>query len=466
LNAKPTLASYKVKLRATDNFGSYYDKNYIFNAVQAPTKLLINEKDSSIFFYNKTNADSSKFVISLRALYEPVPAEAPVLTYKFITGTNGENNGLFDLANTVLINKRKLNDADTIRLRVAAVDANGLSVERIIKLVSLDCITKPVLNVKASAVACLPTVVNLSDTALILSGTSSKLTYSYFSDINATVKVGTPNSVNTSGTYYIRATDTLGCSIAKPIVVSVAKQPTAPVVSAGVACQNQPSVTINFAASATTNKLAWYGTNATGGTPSLATPTFNTTALGVISYYVAQVDTTAGCYSDRIKLDINVLPTPIAPVISRDTAGNLVSSSATSLSWFKDGVKLTNTGTSFKPTAVGSYTVRTTLNGCTSVASNTYYYLVTDIIRLSWDEFIKLTPNPFINFINIDFVVKGQQRLNIEVFSAATGAKVAARIGVTAGSRLTFNELNPGVYFVRVASPDMKVSHQFKMIKL
>jgi hypothetical protein len=43
---------------------------------------------------------------------------------------------------------------------------------------------------------------------------------------------------------------------------------------------------------------------------------------------------------------------------------------------------------------------------------------------------------------------------------------VAARIGVTAGSRLTFNELNPGVYFVRVASPDMKVSHQFKMVKL
>lgn len=466
LNAKPTATSYKIKLRATDNFGSYFDKNYVFNVVQAPVKLLVNEKDSSIFYYNKTNADSSKYVISLRATYEPVPTEAPVLTYKFISGANGENNGLFDLANTVLINKRKLNDADTIRLKVAAVDANGLSVERIIKLVSLDCITKPVLNVKASAVACLPTVVNLSDTALILSGTSSKLTYSYFSDFNATVKVGTPSAVNTSGTYYIRATDTLGCSIAKPIVVSVAKQPATPVVSAGVACQNQSSVTINFAAAAATNKLAWYGTNATGGTPSLVAPTFNTSALGVISYYVAQVDTSAGCYSDRIKLDINVLPTPIAPVISRDTAGNLVSSSATELSWFKDGVKLTNTSATFKPTAVGSYTVKTTLNGCASLASNTYYYLVTDIIRLSWDEFIKLTPNPFINFVNIDFVVKGHQRLNIEVFSAATGAKVAARMGVTAGSRLTFNELNPGVYFVRVASSDLKVSHQFKMVKL
>jgi hypothetical protein len=320
--------------------------------------------------------------------------------------------------------------------------------------------------VKASAVACLPSVVNLSDTALILTGTSSRLSYGYFSDINATVKVGTPTAVNTSGTYYIRATDTLGCSIVKPVVVSVAQKPAAPVVSAGVACQNQSSVTINFAASAASNKLAWYGTNATGGSASLVTPTFNTASLGVISYYVAQVDTTAGCYSDRIKLDLNVLPTPIAPVVTRDTDGNLVSSSATALSWFKDGVKLTNTGTTFKPTAVGSYTVRTTLNGCTSLASNTYYYLVTDIVRLSWDEFIKLTPNPFINFINIDFVVKGHQRLNIDVFSAATGAKVATRIGVTAGSRLTFNELNPGVYFVRVASPDMKVSHQFKMIKL
>jgi hypothetical protein len=56
--------------------------------------------------------------------------------------------------------------------------------------------------------------------------------------------------------------------------------------------------------------------------------------------------------------------------------------------------------------------------------------------------------------------------MNIEVFSAATGAKVAIRMGVIAGSRLSFSELNPGVYFVRVSSPDLKVSHQLKMVKL
>jgi hypothetical protein len=91
---------------------------------------------------------------------------------------------------------------------------------------------------------------------------------------------------------------------------------------------------------------------------------------------------------------------------------------------------------------------------------------VTDIVQFNNGEFIKLTPNPFINFVNIDFFIKGHQRLNIEVFSAANGTKVATRFGITAGSRLTFNELNPGVYFIRVATLDLKVAHQFKMVKL
>jgi hypothetical protein len=120
-----------------------------------------------------------------------------------------------------------------------------------------------------------------------------------------------------------------------------------------------------------------------------------------------------------------------------------------------------------KPLSAGSYTLKVTnaTTGCVSISAP-YYFLVTDIIRLSWDEFIKLTPNPFINNMNIDFVVKGHQKMNIEVFSAATGSKMATRMGVIAGSRLSFSELNPGVYFVRVSSPDFKVSHQFKMVKL
>ena len=153
--------------------------------------------------------------------------------------------------------------------------------------------------------------------------------------------------------------------------------------------------------------------------------------------------------------------------ISRAANGNLISNTPNYIQWYKDGSEILNaTDSIFKPTLAGNYLIKNNQAGCNLVSSNSYYYLVTDIIQLNNGQFIKLTPNPFINFMNIDFVVKGHQRMNIEVFSASTGAKVAVRIGVTAGSRLTFNELNPGIYFVRVASPDMKVSHQFKMVKL
>jgi len=100
------------------------------------------------------------------------------------------------------------------------------------------------------------------------------------------------------------------------------------------------------------------------------------------------------------------------------------------------------------------------------VMSSAYYYLVTDIINLSKDEFIKLAPNPFINQLNFDFVVKGYQRLNLEVFDIASGTKVASQPNLTAGSRITLVHLYSGTYLIKVTSTDNKISYQFKMVKL
>jgi len=464
LKKKPTAAFYSLKLRVTDNYGIYFDKIYTFQVIQAPSKLLVNGKDTSYFYYNKTTADSAKVTLQLNATYDPVPAIDPVITYKFVTGVGGDNNGLFDLGSSILINKRKLNEADTIKLRVAATDVYGLSVERIIYLINTACITKPSITVKPSATACLPLVVNLTDT-LITNGTAKGLTFGYYSDIDATTKVLDPTQVATSGTYYIKAFDTAGCGIAKPIVVNVANKPAAPSVTAAAACQNQSGVTIGYTAPSAKVKLVWYGSNATGGTPSTATPSFNTSAVTTLTYYVGQADTVAGCYSDRVKLDILVKPTPAAPSIRRDTAGTLVSSVATNVKWYKD-TTMVSTAASFKPAGAGSYTVKTTDNGCTSVASNAYYFLVTDVINLSATEYIKLAPNPFVNFLNFDFVVNGYQKLNIDVFETSTGNRISSKQGVYAGSRLSYAELSAGVYIFKVSSSDGKLSYQFKMIKL
>jgi hypothetical protein len=173
-----------------------------------------------------------------------------------------------------------------------------------------------------------------------------------------------------------------------------------------------------------------------------------------------------GCFlkSDSLKINKNSIPS--SPMLSRDTANYLVSNTAIGNTWYKDGVVITDTTQKIKPTVPGSYTVKATQNGCISTASNAYYYIVTDVINLSSDEFIKLAPNPFINQLNFDFIVKGYQRLNLEVFDIATGTKVASQPNLTAGTKITLGQLSAGTYVIKVTSADNKISYQFKMVKL
>jgi hypothetical protein len=214
------------------------------------------------------------------------------------------------------------------------------------------------------------------------------------------------------------------------------------------------------------HSLVWYNAPTSGTPPLSASPTPTTTTAGTTSYYVAQTKTATGCESAKAKLTILVNATPGIPILSRDTANYLVSSSLKGNTWYKDGVAIQDTTAKFKPTTSGAYTVKATENGCPSATSATYYFLVTDIINLSANEFIKLAPNPFNNKVNFDFVVKGYPQLNIEVYELSTGAKVVSKQNVSAGTGLFFDQLSAGTYLFRITSNDRKVVQQFKMVKL
>jgi len=62
--------------------------------------------------------------------------------------------------------------------------------------------------------------------------------------------------------------------------------------------------------------------------------------------------------------------------------------------------------------------------------------------------------------------VKGYQRLNLEVFDIASGTKVASQSNLTAGTKITLGQLSAGTYVIKVTSNDLKISYQFKMVKL
>lgn len=156
---------------------------------------------------------------------------------------------------------------------------------------------------------------------------------------------------------------------------------------------------------------------------------------------------------------------PVGPILSKDSSNFLVSNLPVSV-WFKDGIAIADTLQKFKPTSSGLYTAKTTSSGCLSELSAPYYYFITAISQLGKEEFIKITPNPFYNQINLSFNMKGYQSLNLDVYDIATGNLLSSRKGLSNGASVLLDKIPSGTYLIKVYSTDNKSVHQFKVIKI
>ncbi|RTY83336.1 T9SS type B sorting domain-containing protein [Flavobacterium sp. ZB4P23] len=67
---------------------------------------------------------------------------------------------------------------------------------------------------------CSPGTVDITVPAITL-GSDNGLIYSYWTNASATTAISAPSAITVSGTYYIKATNTNGCSIIKPVTVVV-----------------------------------------------------------------------------------------------------------------------------------------------------------------------------------------------------------------------------------------------------
>lgn len=158
---------------------------------------------------------------------------------------------------------------------------------------------------------------------------------------------------------------------------------------------------------------------------------------------------------------------PPSPSVFRDTSGFLTSNYITGNQWYKNGIAIPGaTDFKFKPTENAQYTVTTVQNGCTSQKGTSYFYLVTDIVNLEDNQFIKVTPNPFSSNVYLHFFLIKHNTLNIDVLDFATGRPIANRVKQPTGSNLNLQSLSTGVYIIKVYSSDMKFVHMFKIVKL
>ena len=261
-----------------------------------------------------------------------------------------------------------------------------------------------------------------------------------------------------AGTYNVTLTSNNGCiSEVGSGIVTVNPVPTKPTVTSIFICEGQ-SGTI----SAPSGTFTYTWTVPSGvATPNTSTNSFTTTKPGT---YSVTLTNSNGCISEVGSGTATIQPIPNTPIITRDNTGFLISGS-TGTTWYKDGIALADTSQKYKPVTPGNYTAKITLNGCSGSISNAYYYLVTDIINLSEDEFIKLSPNPFVGFLNLEFKLKNYQKLNLQVIDVSNGNIVHSLNDIYSGSKLQLSNLSAGIYVVRVKTNDSKKSYQFKMVK-
>ena len=138
-------------------------------------------------------------------------------------------------------------------------------------------------------------------------------------------------------------------------------------------CSNN---TVTLSSSITNATNQWYKNDITiiGANAS----NYNVNSSG--NYYIKITDASSGCpnYSDTMTITVNTLPaTPIVSIATgtatfcQNQSVKMASSASIGNQWFKDNIAIFNAaGLEYMANAGGAYTVKTTQNGCTTVASN------------------------------------------------------------------------------------------------
>ena len=152
--------------------------------------------------------------------------------------------------------------------------------------------------------------------------------------------------------------------------------------------------------------LKWYF-----GTKSDITNVTNKTFNDSSKVFVTRTDS-LGCMISSDTIQLKKFAIPNSPSLSRDADNNLVSNSVSNI-WYKDGVKIADTTQKIKPTTNGIYTATTTQNGCSSALSQGYYYLTNAVANLSNAEYFKISPNPTLGELNINYKISSSRNISI-----------------------------------------------------
>lgn len=176
-------------------------------------------------------------------------------------------------------------------------------------------------------------------------------------------------------TYYVSQTTAKGCEGSRADVkIRVKRLPDLPGATPSIEyCQfDKPNpLTATPESNATLN---WYGTNASGGSPSAAAPTPTTDAGGTTSFYVSQ--TLEACEGDRKQINVLVKTTPKPGVTTpveycQNVTAQPLSAQGSGLKWYREPTSTESQTNPFTPftASVGNYAFYVTQTGTNNCES-------------------------------------------------------------------------------------------------
>ena len=162
----------------------------------------------------------------------------------------------------------------------------------VIKPVVVTINSLPSVVITNPAAVCAPATIDLSVSSVTVSS-SAGLTYTYWRDVSATTSLSNYTAVSATGTYYIKGTNTNGCSSIQPVSVTVNPEPILIVVNPSAVCT---SSTINLTAPAVSSNstylLSYY--RDASASVQLVSPE----AVSVAgTYYIKATNITTGCFT-------------------------------------------------------------------------------------------------------------------------------------------------------------------------
>ena len=257
---------------------------------------------------------------------------------------------------------------------VTVTDANGCSNTAAPVVVTVHAL--PTLNITNPIPICSPGTVNLT-AAAITTGSSAGLQYSYWTNATASTALTAPSSVGTSGTYYIRAIETVNnCSVIRPVTVAILPQAAMLVNTPAAVCAPN---TIDITTAAVTNGST-AGLTYTYFTDALGTVTLNNAnAIAQSGTYYIKGTPTTGC-STVVPVQVVINPPPVlvvnnptavcAPSLIDLTRNEIIAGSENNLrfNYYIDAALNAEIGNPAQINNSGTYYIRATSNvtGCRS----------------------------------------------------------------------------------------------------